>query len=405
MPHSLLRRAVKTGVACALSWSGAAVLGDRLLRTDRAPVVLGYHRVVDSPAAEAPHVIPPMLVSAKMLARQLEWVGRRFTFVPLDDLAARLERGDGSAAACAAVTFDDGYRDVYDYAFPQLWRMGIPAAVFVVTDFIGTRKPPLHDRLYLLLSGLFARWRRHDDRLGQLLDGIGLGAARSAMARDDWSPFAATRLLLNSMPAADLRRAADRLEAIAPPPDGLYGSFEPLTWQMLGEMRRAGMTIGSHTRSHVLLTNETPGRIHDELTTSRAILEQRLNTAVDHFAYPDGMFDATAVQAVAAAGYRSAFTACRHRDPRYPMLTIPRVLLWEGSSVNCLGRFSSAIMRCQVSGIFSGREDCRHAGGARPVEEGTNEAVDVRPSPAPSVVVGAGVDASPVVSGIESPSS
>src|SRR5437867_4054170 len=71
-----------------------------------------------------------------------------------------------------------------------------------------------------------------------------------------------------------------------------------------------------------------------------------------HFAYPDGRFNAAVVDEVAAAGYRFAYTTCRHRDPRRPLLTVPRRLLWENSCVDAAGRFSPAIMRCHVQGLF-----------------------------------------------------
>ena len=56
------------------------------------------------------------------------------------------------------MTFDDGYRDVYEQAFPVLRRKGIPAAVFVVTDLVGRPFWQVHDRLYHLVAKAFATW-------------------------------------------------------------------------------------------------------------------------------------------------------------------------------------------------------------------------------------------------------
>ena len=61
-------------------------------------------------------------------------------FVSLDELGQRLSEGRRDDRPLAAVTFDDGYRDVYENAFPMLVRKGIPAAVFVVTKLIGTSR-------------------------------------------------------------------------------------------------------------------------------------------------------------------------------------------------------------------------------------------------------------------------
>lgn len=130
---------------------------------------------------------------------------------------------------------------------------------------------------------------------------------------------------------------------------------------MLSEMQRAGMTIGSHTRSHALLTNESRQKITEETAESRRELERRLGITVHHFAYPAGQFDSDTVEAVAEAGYRFAYTTCSHRDPARPLLTIPRRMFWENSCLNALGQFSSTMMSCQVKGTFDFRRSCAQA--------------------------------------------
>jgi hypothetical protein len=55
---------------------------------------------------------------------------------------------------------------------------------------------------------------------------------------------------------------------------------------------------------------------------------------------------------VAAAGYRYAYTCCRHALPAHARLTIPRKVLWERSCIDGDGRFSASVMSAQVSGFF-----------------------------------------------------
>src|SRR6478752_443816 len=105
----------------------------------RVPLVLGYHRVVENFASSAETSIPSLLVSRQMLERHLDWIGKRYRFVDLNELGARLESGDIEDKPIAAVTFDDGYSDFYDQARPLLQKKGIPAAVFVVTGLVGTK--------------------------------------------------------------------------------------------------------------------------------------------------------------------------------------------------------------------------------------------------------------------------
>jgi hypothetical protein len=61
---------------------------------------------------------------------------------------------------------------------------------------------------------------------------------------------------------------------------------------------------------------------------------------------------------VALGGYRFAYTACDHHDSTFPSLTIERLLLWEGSSIDADGRFSRAILNCQTHGLWPQARRC-----------------------------------------------
>jgi len=111
--------------------------------------VLGYHRVVDRFEQERKNSLQGSLVSRGMLERQLDAIGLRHRFVSVDELTESMTEQRVTARPMAAVTFDDGYRDVYENAFPMLIRKGIPAALFLVTDLIGTERVHLHDLVYL----------------------------------------------------------------------------------------------------------------------------------------------------------------------------------------------------------------------------------------------------------------
>lgn len=321
----MIRSWVKTGAAHIMSRTGLDTLVGSLLGARRGPLVIGYHRVVENFAHSAKTSIPSLLVSLTMLERHLDWIGRRFRFVSLDEAGARLDGTDSREDPIAAITFDDGYRDFYDHALPLLKRKGIPAAVFVVTDLVGTERVQVHDKLYLLLA------RRYQ----------------------------ATREMIEGRSQAELEEVIRKLEAEAPIPEDTFRPFHSMTWEMLDEVRRAGMTIGSHTRTHVLMTKESNRRVTEEAVGSRKEIERRLGTNVRHFAYPSGVFDTAAVDAVAAAGYRFGYTTCTHRDAQLPQLTAPRTLLWENSCADSRGGFSGAILNCQIHRAFDLVSRCR----------------------------------------------
>src|SRR5258707_1085298 len=101
----MLRSLLKTGAAFGLQAFGGFG-GSR-----RLPLGLGYHRTVEVFPSDPQSTIPAMCVSTGMLERQLDWIGRRFRFVSLDEIGDDLGTG---RQRTAAVTFDDGYHDFYE---------------------------------------------------------------------------------------------------------------------------------------------------------------------------------------------------------------------------------------------------------------------------------------------------
>jgi peptidoglycan/xylan/chitin deacetylase (PgdA/CDA1 family) len=326
-------RLLKSQICRAISATGLDEWMGRVTGSLHRPWMVGYHAVVGDQAAMA-GVMPGLAITAGTLEKHLDWIGQHFDFATLDRLASLEATGEPPPRPLAAVTFDDGYRGVFDHAWPILRRKGIPAAIFVVTDRIGSDAPLAHDQLYRYLRRQYSAVVAH--RL--------------------------TRAVLHSVPPAEVPELMDRLELPVRP-----GAPElPVTRPMLTELLAGGWIIGSHTRSHARLTSTAPENLGREIEGSRLALERGLGAPVRHFAYPDGAFDPAAVSAVVAGGFQFGYTTCAHRDPLRPELTLPRTMLWERSSTDSEDRFSPAILACQSSGLFERFSGCRadHVGRA-----------------------------------------
>ena len=369
----MLKTIVKTTVAAALSRSGVNAF---IRNVAPRPLVLGYHAVVEDVRAHAGRAIPANLISVGMLERQLDWIGRRYRFLSLDELGARLESGAPLDKPSAVVTFDDGYAGVYHHAWPLLRRKGIPAAAFVVTDLLGSGRLQIYDKLYLALSHVLPRAGYSPAELETVLRRHRLDAVPLPPADRVQDVFAVMRHFYTHCDQGTLRRVIEALETVERVEDGRYPEMHPMTWAMAAALDRNGVAIGSHTRTHALLTREEPALVTDELLESSRALQRRLRRPVFHFAYPDGRFDPDVVAAVAQAGYRFAYTTCAHRDPGHPTLTIPRTLLWERSCLDGWGRFSADLMSCHASPIWNRWAGCRHgrrAAGAQAPGSRTRE--------------------------------
>jgi peptidoglycan/xylan/chitin deacetylase (PgdA/CDA1 family) len=325
------------------------------------PFIACYHRVVENFNRSRRGAIPSMLISREMLERHIDWIAKRFSFVSLDEIGAHLESNEPFQRPVAALTFDDGYSDMYHHAFPLLQRKGIPAAVFVVTSLIGTGRPQIFDRFYLLLRLLYIHGAPLAQTVAAALRKKGFDStAVEELSGADNEPFTVMTVVLNALPQEQIEVVLTALEDDVFVRRDQLEEIAPLTWEMIETMHRGGMIIGSHTMSHRLLTSETIETTQRELSGSKLELETKLGSIVNHFAYPDGRFNPAVVHAVRAAKYRYAYGICQSRDSNFPFLTIPRKVLWERSCLNLLGRFSPSIMNCHTQWVFDRKDGCEH---------------------------------------------
>src|SRR5271165_2176304 len=95
-----------------------------------AVCILTYHRITTGPG-----MFFGLHVDA--FRSQMRWIKTRCQVLHPDELERALMAGRHRKPP-VLVTFDDGYRDFHDVAFPILQELDIPCLVFVATAFIDT---------------------------------------------------------------------------------------------------------------------------------------------------------------------------------------------------------------------------------------------------------------------------
>jgi peptidoglycan/xylan/chitin deacetylase (PgdA/CDA1 family) len=109
----------------------------------------------------------------------------------------------------------------------------------------------------------------------------------------------------------------------AEPPAHL-GSQSILTWRQAAELAKAGLEIGSHTKTHPDLRRCSREQREEELAGSRKEIEDRLGLRVDSLAYPYGENDTATVEQ-AARHFSSACTTVLQEANGQPLHSLPRV--------------------------------------------------------------------------------
>jgi peptidoglycan/xylan/chitin deacetylase (PgdA/CDA1 family) len=89
--------------------------------------ILCYHSV-------DPRWASPLAVTPGAFDAHCAWLAQRRNVLSLDDAVARLDSSLCLPRGLAAITFDDGFAELYDYALPVLRRHGLAATVFLVAE-------------------------------------------------------------------------------------------------------------------------------------------------------------------------------------------------------------------------------------------------------------------------------
>jgi len=196
---------------------------DGIHRTARVPILMYHHIAVPPPDADAIRYdlsVPPERFEAHL--RYLKEAG--YTTITLDALVYHLTRGWPLPPKPIIITFDDGYLDNYEHAFPLLKKYGFIGAFFIITDVVNHRTPGY------------------------------------------------------------------------------------MTWDMVREMRAAGMEFGAHGRTHIDLSQADMDQLVWQALGSTEVFQVELGEPARYIAYPSGKYDKDVIAVYHSAHYWAGLT-------------------------------------------------------------------------------------------------
>jgi peptidoglycan/xylan/chitin deacetylase (PgdA/CDA1 family) len=240
----------------------------------------------------------------RVFVRQVEYLKRRFRLVDLRELEEILDTGSPVTKPCALISFDDGYRDNYDAAFPVLKAAEVPAVFFVSTRFSEGHDLPWWDHAAYVLK----QTGKNEIVLETPENGtVRVSPRPVATALRTLSPF------LLACTEQQRQQLLDQMQdhAGVEVESSLLARQLFMNWDQMREMVRSGMQFGSHTHSHSILASLTEDEQVAEMKTSKSILEGRLGCCVSAVSYPRGQpdsFTAVSKRAAQRAGFRLGFS-------------------------------------------------------------------------------------------------
>jgi peptidoglycan/xylan/chitin deacetylase (PgdA/CDA1 family) len=259
---------------------------------DRKPklLILVYHRIMPTVSFNPLHTI----VSVRTFEAQLEAVAERYSILPLRDVIQQKAKPTRDQVV---ITFDDGYRDNYQFAFPILKKRGIPATFFVVTGAVNTGMPLWDWELVTRLC------TSKDINEVELRDVV-----LRRKTKESCQSFA--KRAIEHLKSASL----DELQQVQARLRGHSAYVDPseltscLTWEELRTMSKSRMEIGAHGVTHRSLPGLAHAEALHEILRSKQTIEENTFEHCRHFAFPFGSrldYNEALLRTVKEAGFQT----------------------------------------------------------------------------------------------------
>jgi len=275
-------------------------------RTGKQYLILMYHRILPSGLAK-PRIQAGMYVDPETFEMQIRFLKQYFQVVSLSEkfFSNQAVEKTRSIRPFCILTFDDGWKDFFEFAYPVLKRNQVPATVFLPTVYIGTNDWFWTDRLARFLASAtpptipeLSETKPHKSLVEKIAGLQGGYEERLETAI----------IILKNRSDKEVKEVITGLED-----RGNIGSVpvKPmfLNWEEVREMGRSGLvSFGSHTHNHRILVHLNEGEVREELVLSKKILLQEgvVDPSFIPFCYPNGNWNHRIAYMVREAGYHAA---------------------------------------------------------------------------------------------------
>jgi peptidoglycan/xylan/chitin deacetylase (PgdA/CDA1 family) len=227
---------------------------------------------------------------------------RGIDIIGMDEVHQRLIERNFSRRF-ASFTFDDGYRDNRDFALPVMREFDAPLTLYIASDFA----EGIGRLWWIALELAIARATSVELPIGGVpcrLNTATPAAKQAAFDRmHDW---------LRGLPEHDMRREVNAICAHHGVDEAAICRDLCMSWDELKLFAADPLVaVGAHSITHCNLAAQSEAIAAEELTISRARIEDALQRSVVHLAYPYGDRAAASAREFAlarASGYKTAVT-------------------------------------------------------------------------------------------------
>ncbi len=342
---SRLKMIIKSLLAGAFYFGGILRLFKFINNTSgRRLTILAYHRVTNKNICDIKASLPSLFVTRDSFIKQLEFIKKYYTIINFKELKIHAAKND-IPPNLLIITFDDGYEDNYQNAYPIMQSINVPAVMFLTVNKISRNDhiPYWWDRMYRYLNQ-YEQW--YVKGLHPELD-VEIQALLKQFTKNPSHLFS----YLNQGDTDKIDNLLNSMQSkYKISNDLLNGENAILQWEQVQKMRES-IEIGSHTCSHHNLVHLKENALLYEIAESSKMIRAKIKDDGIAFSYPAGNHNDFIKSKVIEAGYDFAVTTETGINDLKDKFTLKRICIWEGTSSGLDGKFSKSLFAYKLMGF------------------------------------------------------
>ncbi len=244
-----------------------------------------------------------------------------YVFVSMSELLAAI-KNKGVKDKSVILTFDDGFRNVVENAYPIMKEFGAKGCFYLVSGLTGTNQLLWTDYVETVIR---------NQKKGNF-QFIFKGEKVNYRLEDEESYKHAMediKVKLRTISDTERREHLEQFSALRL--DEVPKEFITASWEQIKELDYNILEIGSHTKWHPNCSNLTSNEeLEDAIHNSKIDIEKNIGRRVAHFCYPAGSYNGVVIDKVIDCGYESAVTIIHgFNDEHSDLYKLKRILSGE----------------------------------------------------------------------------
>ena len=259
------------------------------------------------------------IIRLSAFQRHLRWLRKRFEILPLDAYMSAFHKNPGDLKGKFALTFDDGYQQVYDLVAPFLKKEHIPATFFAATSHLEDGELLWFVYFNALCSEQCYEHIDIEGKTYSLTDrksSLGAWQKLIHLARKSGKPIEFARGIAQKYPLP-----ADSIQK--------YAGLTTDQIKQIGEFEL--FDVGGHTHRHPYLDQIPKEEQIKEIQHNKEILERLTGQPLRYFAYTGGLYNADTIKAVKVLGFQAGFAINPKNIGQEKAYEMPRVDIYSSS--------------------------------------------------------------------------